>query len=101
MKIIDIHTHGICGYDTRTASPEDILRIAEIHGSYGVSAIVPTIYPASINVMRGNMEAVKKAMEIQRSSASGGISHRQSAPHPSLPLEGRNRLAPRGGLGKG
>lgn len=88
MKIIDIHTHGIGGYDTRTAAEEDILRIAEIQGSCGVSAIVPTIYPASINVMRRNIKAVKKAMEIQRLSASGGISHRQSAPPPIPPPRG-------------
>ena len=36
MPIIDIHTHGIGGYDTKGATPEDILRIAEIHGSHGV-----------------------------------------------------------------
>ncbi|MEW6068893.1 MAG: amidohydrolase family protein [Nitrospirota bacterium] len=65
MKIIDIHTHGICGYDTRTTTVEHILKIAEIHGSYGVSAIIPAIYPASISVMRENMEVIKKAMERQ------------------------------------
>ena len=48
MPIIDIHTHGIGGYDTKGATPEDILRIAEIHGSHGVDAIIPTIYSGSI-----------------------------------------------------
>jgi N-acetylglucosamine-6-phosphate deacetylase len=66
MRTIDIHTHGIGGYDTRTADIEHILKIAEIHGSYGVSEIIPTIYPATINVMRENMEVVKKAMELQK-----------------------------------
>jgi N-acetylglucosamine-6-phosphate deacetylase len=65
MKVIDIHTHGIGGYDTRTAIEDDILRIAEIHGSYGVSEIIPAVYPSAINVMRENMGAVKKAMELQ------------------------------------
>jgi len=65
MKIIDVHTHGIGGYDTRTADVEHIFRISEIHGSYGVSEIVPTIYPATINVMRENIAVVKKAMEKQ------------------------------------
>ena len=30
MPVIDIHTHGIGGYETRGATPEDILRIAEV-----------------------------------------------------------------------
>lgn len=62
---IDLHTHGIGNYDTRTSKPENILKIAEIHGKNGVSAIVPTIYSDSIDRMRENMEAVRKAMEIQ------------------------------------
>ena len=67
MKFIDIHTHGIGGYDTRTTNEEDILNMAEIHASAGVSAIMPTIYPDTIEVMRENMMAVKRAMELQRS----------------------------------
>jgi N-acetylglucosamine-6-phosphate deacetylase len=66
-SIIDIHTHGIGSYDTRTSNPAHILKIAEIHGRYGVSKIIPTIYPAQIEKMRENMEAVKKAMEMQKS----------------------------------
>ena len=68
MKVIDIHTHGIGGYDTRANLIEDILKIAEIHGSYGVSEILLTIYPAPIKAMRENMDTVKKAMEIQDSA---------------------------------
>jgi N-acetylglucosamine-6-phosphate deacetylase len=70
MKIIDMHNHGIGGYDTRTNLIQDILKIAEIQGSYGVSEILPTIYPAPIKAMRENMETVKKAIEIQDSAAS-------------------------------
>ncbi|WP_333653681.1 N-acetylglucosamine-6-phosphate deacetylase [Dissulfurispira sp.] len=65
-KVIDIHTHGIGGYDTRTTVEEHVLKIAEIHGSQGVSEIIPTIYPATIKVMRENMAVVKKAMELQK-----------------------------------
>jgi len=65
MNIIDIHTHGIGGYDTRKATEEAILKMAEIHGSSGVSAILPTIYPDTIQVMRENMMVVKRAMEVQ------------------------------------
>ncbi len=66
IMIIDLHTHGIAGYDTRDKDPENILAIAEIHGSYGVNAILPTLYPGSIPEMRAQMDAVRKAMEVQR-----------------------------------
>ena len=73
MNIIDIHTHGIGGFDTRTSDPEDIIRMAEIQASLGVSAIVPTIYPDSIEIMRQNMMAVQKAMELQKNAAILGV----------------------------
>jgi N-acetylglucosamine-6-phosphate deacetylase len=66
MKSIDIHTHGIGGFDTRTAAAEDILKMAEIHGRLGVSEIIPTVYPAAIEVMRENMAAIRGAMERQK-----------------------------------
>ncbi len=74
MKIIDIHTHGIGGYDTRTTVEDHILKIAEIHGSYGVSEIIPTIYPATIKVMREHMEVVRKAMEKQKNISNPPLS---------------------------
>jgi N-acetylglucosamine-6-phosphate deacetylase len=72
---IDLHTHGLKRYDTRTADPRDILRTAELHGRAGIVAILPTIYAAPVNIMRSNMEAVRKAMEIQQ----GKIRSRSSA----------------------
>ena len=72
MKTIDIHTHGIGGYDSRSADVNHILRIAEIQGSCGVLEIVLTIYPSVISVMRENMEIIKKAMEIQDASITSG-----------------------------
>ncbi|HXX53038.1 MAG TPA: amidohydrolase family protein [Thermodesulfovibrionales bacterium] len=66
---IDLHTHGLRGYDTRTADPHHILKIAEFQGKAGVAAILPTIYAAPIAMMRENMEAVRKAMEIQQEEA--------------------------------
>ena len=68
MKITDIHTHGIAGYDTRETTEEHILKIAEIHGFHGVSDILLTIYPSSVQEMRRDMETVRKAVEIQQSS---------------------------------
>ncbi len=84
MRIIDIHTHGIGGYDTRTTRIDHILKIAEIQGSYGVSEILLTIYPTSIEIMRGNLETVRKAMEKQLSA----VSAQPSAKIIGLHLEG-------------
>ncbi len=63
---IDLHTHGINKYDTKTGNPEHILKIAELHGLAGIGAILPTIYPASIDEMRKNIGAVRKAMDAQK-----------------------------------
>lgn len=70
MKIIDVHTHGIGGYDTRTPDEKGILAIAATHGALGVAEIVPAIYPAAINVMRKHMDVVRKAMERQKAMAN-------------------------------
>ncbi|MEW6675729.1 MAG: hypothetical protein AB1348_07000, partial [Nitrospirota bacterium] len=67
VRFIDLHTHGIGRYDTRTKEPEDILNIAELHGKAGTGAILPTIYAGTIDEMRKNMEAIRKAIEIQQS----------------------------------
>jgi len=66
MKTIDIHTHGIGGVDTRTRNVDDILAIAEMHGSLGVTEIIPTLYSAPIREMRAQMETVRKAIEFQK-----------------------------------
>ena len=70
MMKIDVHTHGIGGYDTRTTRAADILGIARIQGSTGVGAILPTVYPQPLEDMRRNLAAIKEAMEIQRREAS-------------------------------
>ncbi len=65
-KIIDLHTHGIAGTDTRTTDPGAMLRIAEAQGRAGVSEIVLSIYSAPTDAMRGQIAAVKAAMARQR-----------------------------------
>ncbi len=72
MKIIDIHTHGIGGYDTRTTDFKHLLNIAHLHGLKGVEEILLTIYPATIKLMRENMENIRKAMEIQNQLIDNG-----------------------------
>jgi N-acetylglucosamine-6-phosphate deacetylase len=67
--LIDVHVHGAATYDTRTRRQDDILQMAKIHGERGTSAILPTIYPGSIESMRDNMAAVQRAMAVQREGA--------------------------------
>lgn len=94
MRIIDIHTHGIGGYDTQTTRIDHILKIAEIQGSHGVSEILLTIYPSSIKIMRENLETVRKAMEKQDANPS---LHTFTKLPPPLPL---NKGGLRGGASK-
>lgn len=69
QQLIDIHVHGATDYDTRTRRQDDILRIADIHGDRGTAAILPTLYPASVESMRENLGAIRRAMAAQRSGA--------------------------------
>jgi N-acetylglucosamine-6-phosphate deacetylase len=86
---IDLHTHGIGKFDTRTSRPDRILKIAEIHGRAGTGAILPAIYSGSIKVMRENIEAVKKAMKMQQSPGIGGQAAGRGL---SADLYGRSRI---------
>lgn len=78
---MDLHTHGVGRYDTRTAEPEEILKTAELHAKSGTAAFLPTIYPASVSAMRNNIEAVARAMEIQQ---SGKMQDARCKPNSSL-----------------
>ncbi|MBI5101052.1 MAG: hypothetical protein HZB33_04370 [Nitrospirae bacterium] len=66
---LDLHTHGIGSYDTRSNKPSDILRIAGLHGNSGTEAVCLSIYPGPADEMRKNIEAVKKAVELQKKDA--------------------------------
>jgi N-acetylglucosamine-6-phosphate deacetylase len=83
MRIIDIHTHGIGGYDTRAGSVDDILRIASIHGARGTCEVVLSIYAAPVEAMRENMITLKRAMTLQRSAFSAERSVREESQLPT------------------
>ncbi|MDX9714574.1 MAG: hypothetical protein RBT37_04000 [Dissulfurispiraceae bacterium] len=68
MKMIDLHTHGLAGFDTRSTQPEHLIRIAEKHGAKGVSEILLTLYPSPVNVMRTQMNNIRTAMLMQQDS---------------------------------
>jgi N-acetylglucosamine-6-phosphate deacetylase len=64
LHLIDLHTHGIGRYDTMTENPEGMARL---YADAGITAFLPTIYSGTIGQMRANMEAVRRAMEAQKS----------------------------------
>lgn len=66
MGYVDLHTHGIGKYDTRTTNPSDILKIASLHGKAGTGAVCLAIYPGPIDIMRKQMDVVRTAIEIQK-----------------------------------
>ena len=66
---VDLHTHGIGRYDTRTGDYEDILIMARTHAKAGTIAILPTIYAGTIDEMRNTLKAVRKAMDVQEKSS--------------------------------
>jgi N-acetylglucosamine-6-phosphate deacetylase len=63
---IDLHTHGIGQYSTKTGIPVHILKIADLQAKAGTTAILPTIYSGTIQNMRLNMKAVREAMQTQK-----------------------------------
>lgn len=79
MHIIDVHTHGFGGHDSKGAGPGDILRMARAQGELGIDAIVVAIYSAPVDEMRGDMAAVKKAMEIQQGKGPEGPAQKEAA----------------------
>ncbi|NTU41560.1 MAG: hypothetical protein HGA78_00600 [Nitrospirales bacterium] len=83
MRIIDIHNHGIKGYDTR-GGVDDILAMARIQAEQGVAEFLPTIYPGPIAAMREQMFTVKEAMKRQASEGE----QRQGALIRGMHLEG-------------
>ncbi|MBI5848553.1 MAG: amidohydrolase family protein [Nitrospirae bacterium] len=69
---VDLHTHGINRYDTRTDAYEDILTLAKAHAKAGTSAILPTIYSGHIDEMRKGLKAVRMAMDMQTKGRESG-----------------------------
>src|ERR1700690_2029113 len=66
---LDLHTHGIGKYDTRTNNASDLLKVADLHGRAGTDALCFAIYAGPVDVMRQNIDAVRKAIELQKKEA--------------------------------
>jgi N-acetylglucosamine-6-phosphate deacetylase len=68
-QLIDIHVHGAGKYDTLTKRQDDILQLASVHGQHGTDAVLPTVYPGSLEDMRANMTAIQRAMSSSSTGA--------------------------------
>lgn len=77
-NLIDLHTHGIGKYDTKTENPDDILKMAMLYAKAGTAAFLPTIYSGTIRQMRTNMEAVTTAIKMQNVENRTWTKHRRS-----------------------
>ncbi len=71
-SVIDMHTHGIDGLDTRGGTAA-VKRIAEVHGTAGVGEIILSVYPGTFAAMRSAMAAVRDAMDSQGSAGAARI----------------------------
>jgi N-acetylglucosamine-6-phosphate deacetylase len=96
---MDLHIHGVEGFDTQTDSVADILSMARLEGAEGVSEILLSLYPGPIPAMRRWLSAVKEAMEKQRSgfrgkTLSSNMPHFQSNTRPSARILGAHLEGP-------
>jgi N-acetylglucosamine-6-phosphate deacetylase len=70
---IDLHVHGFGRYDTRAGKASHILELALLCGRAGTAAILPTVYPAPVGVMRKNMQAMAEAMAAASAPGAADI----------------------------
>lgn len=72
--LIDIHTHGVAGFDNMDCSFSAINTIAHYMARHGVTTFLPTIITNSIDKMSKAAENIKKAREKGVNGANiGGI----------------------------
>ena len=70
VETIDLHLHGIDGFDTKDGEPESVARIAEREGMAGVSEILLSICSGPVPEMRHQIDAVRQAMKFQTAGAT-------------------------------
>jgi N-acetylglucosamine-6-phosphate deacetylase len=69
MNFIDLHTHGLAGFDSRSDKPEDYLKWAAAMKAHGTDGFLPTLFPGPVDVMRGQLAAIRGAMSEQGGGA--------------------------------
>jgi len=69
---VDIHVHGMHGFDTSDASADSILGIARGVALFGVTRFCPTLYTQSEDKMLKCIEAVATAKDLERKRQNPG-----------------------------
>ncbi len=69
--LIDIHTHGRCGYDFDETTPEELCELKKLYAKKGVTTVVPTL---------ASDEYGKMLLRVKEASENG---------FPALHIEGR------------
>jgi len=70
---IDIHVHGGGGYDTTDGTSMAIIKMAETFLKYGVTGLLPTIYPGPWRHMLTRIRAVADAMGLPGGQSVLGV----------------------------
>lgn len=65
MNLIDLHTHGLFGRDSRSKYPTEYLKLAAIYKFHGTDGFLPTLFPGPLAEMRAQLAAIKAAMDMQ------------------------------------
>ncbi len=68
---IDIHFHGVAGFDTMDASQEALLHIRESLPESGVTSFLPTTISMPIEDLIRSLEAIRIAMRKERTGSTG------------------------------
>ena len=66
--LVDVHTHGIGGYDFLFAKADALQRMAEIYRSHGVTCVMPTLASAPFEDM---IEAARRIKNSENDSFCG------------------------------
>lgn len=58
--LVDVHTHGICGYDFLLADNEALQRMASAYYEHGVTCVMPTLASAPLEEMLSAAKRIKE-----------------------------------------
>lgn len=60
---VDIHTHGRCGTDIMTASPDELSALSMRYAESGVTSVLPTVMTATTEKLNAAIDNIKSAKD--------------------------------------
>ena len=58
--LVDVHTHGIGGYDFLSANEDALQKMSDIYRAHGVTCVMPTLASATLDEMLAAAKRIKK-----------------------------------------